>query len=701
MDAYDFSGWATRANMKCSDGRIILKDAFKHNDKAEVPLVWNHQHNSPDNILGKALLHNRDEGVYAYCTFNDTESGQTAKALVEHGDVKALSIHANQLTEHMGQVSHGNIREVSLVLAGANPGAYIESIISHSDDNGEEAIIYTGEDIMLSHAEDNADESESETVADVFNTLTEKQKTVVYALIGQALEGDGDSDDGDESMEHSDDNSDGETVADVFNTLTEKQKTVVYALIGQALENAESDKDDEDDKSVEHSDDKEENEMATQNEKTVADVLETMTEEQKTVMYALIGQALEDAGAGDEDEVEHSDGGNNEMKHNVFDAPEQTATVLTHADQEEIIKLAKSSSVGSLKAAMEMYMKEKKGSLSHAFEDATGEYPSMSALFPDYKDAHPGAPELLERDRGWVAQVMKKAHKSPVARVRTRQADARASELRAKGYNDRANEKTISGNIKMLMRTTDPQTIYYRDELHRDDIIDITDFDVIAYQQNVMRHGLEEMVALAALVGDGREDSDPDKIHETHVRSVWHDEDLYTIKATVDMAAAKASLQGSDTSAHFGDNYVRTEAFLTSALYAREKYKGKGALDLYIAPHQLNIMLLARDLNGRRIYDSADDLAKALNVANIYTVEQMDGLTRTTDDDKTMKLLGIFVNMGNYTFGSTKGGEITNFEQFDLDFNKQKFLMETRLSGALTEVQSAIAIEELVNDAEG
>ena len=664
MDTYDFSGWATRANMKCSDGRIILKDAFKHNDKEEVPLVWNHQHNSPDNILGKALLHNREEGVYAYCTFNDTESGQTAKALVEHGDVRALSIHANQLTEHMGQVSHGNIREVSLVLAGANPGAYIESIISHGDHDGEEAIIYTGEDIMLSHAED--DESKPETVADVFDTLTEKQKTVVYALIGQALEDGGSSDEDDED---------------------EEDKTVEHS-------DEESKSETEDDKSVEHSDDnKEDKDMANQNEKTVAEVFDTLTEEQKTVVYALIGQALEDAGADDEDEVEHSDGGNDEMKHNVFET-EQTTTFLTHADQEEIIKLAKTSSVGSLKAAMEMYINDHKGSLSHGFDDATGTYPDMSALFPDYKDAHPGAPELLERDQGWVAQVMKKAHKSPVSRVRTRQADARATELRAKGYNDRTTEKALSGNIKMLMRTTDPQTIYYRDELHRDDIVDITDFDIIAYQQTVMRHGLEEMVALAALVGDGREDGDPDKISETHVRSVWHDEDLYTIKGVVDIEAAKATLQGTNTAAHFGDNYVYSEAFLAAALHAREKYKGKGALDLYIAPHQLNVMLLARDLNGRRIYDSAADLAKALNVANIYTVEQMDGLTRTTDDDKTMKLLGIFVNMANYTFGSTKGGEITSFDQFDLDFNKQKFLMETRLSGALTEVYSAIAIEE-------
>ena len=671
MENYDFSGWATRNNLRCSDGRTILKDAFKHCDGSEVPLVWNHQHNNPDNILGKALLHNCDEGVYAYCTFNDSESGKTAKQLVQHGDVKALSIYANQLKEHMSCVSHGVIREVSLVLAGANPGAYIETVIKHGEDSDTEAIIYTGEDIMLSHSDE----------------------------------------DSEDVLEHADENKE-ETVADVLNTLSEKQKNVVYALIGQALEASDSDEDDEDaednnDKPMKHSSDaedkKEETDMAEEtkkkpeNEETVADVFETLSEKQKTVVYALIGQALEDAGVSDE-EVEHSDyneGDEDYMKHNIFDNDAQVQTgVLSHAEQKEIIDLAKQSNVGSLRTAMQIYADNNSNVLAHGISD-------ISNLFPDYKDVYPGAPELLERDHGWVAQVMKKAHKSPVSRIRTRHADARAAEVRAKGYSKRENEKTISGNVASVMRTTDPQTVYYRDALHRDDVLDITDFDVIAYQKNIMQRGLEEEVAQAALIGDGRADDHADKISANNIRPIWTDTDVYTIKATIDMEAAKKELQGSNTSANFGENYIFTEAVIASALYAREQYKGKGLPDFYCAPHTLNTMLLARDLNGRRIYDSAADLAKVLNVGEIFTVEQMAGKTRTDDENKQYKLHGIFVNMSNYTFGCAKGGEITNFEDFDIDFNQYKYLMETRLSGALTHPLSAIALEELVVEAEG
>ena len=429
-------------------------------------------------------------------------------------------------------------------------------------------------------------------------------------------------------------------------------------------------------------------------EKTVKDVFDTLNEEQKTVVYALIGQALEDAEA-DKKDVEHSDiyeGGNDIMHTNVFDRDNaQEKNFLSHADQMDIINLAKQPGVGSLKTAMEIYANEH---LQHGF-DTEGEN-AISLLFPDFKDVHPGAPELLERDHNWVGHVMAKAHKSPVSRVRTRQIDARAKEIRAKGYNNRESEKTISGNVKLLMRTTDPQTVYRRDSLHRDDIIDITDFDVVAYQRNIMKRNLEEDIALAALVGDGREDTDPDKISEDHIRSVWHDEDLYTIKASVDIAAAKQELQGSDTAVHFGDNYIYAEAIVTAALYAREKYKGKGALDFYCTPHLLNVMLLARDLNGRRIYDTKEDVAKVLNVANIFTVEQFEGLEREDKDGKKHALLGLFVNMNNYQFGCTKGGEVTSFEDFDIDFNTYKYLMETRLSGALTEVYSAIALEEPV-----
>lgn len=641
---YDFSGWATVHDVKCSDGRTIKPGAFAHCDGKEVPLVWNHQHSSPEHVLGKALLHNMDEGVYAYCTFNNTDSGQSAKKLVEHGDVKSLSIYANQLKQQGGDVLHGEIRELSLVLAGANYRARIDSIIKHDDESDEEVIIYTGEDIQLFHS----DEEESEE--------DEPEVNLVDSEVEEETE-----------------------AKDVEASNNEEPEQLAHA------DNTEKS-------------DKETKNMADEKkttEKTVKDVFDEFTEEQKTVVYALIGQALEDAGVEEDDEkdnVKHSEGGNNNMNNNIFEANEQVKpNFLSHADQEEIIKLAKSTGVGSLKAAMEIFANEHADTLAHGIDD-------IQQLFPDFKDVYPGAPELLERDQSWVGTVLKKVHKSPISRVRTRQADARAKELSAKGYNNREDQKALSANVKLLMRTTDPQTVYYRDELHRDDVIDITDFDVIAFQKGIMKRNMEEMIALAALVGDGRDDTDPDKIQENHIRSVWHDEDLYTIKATLDLEAARNELQGSNTSANFGENYIYAEAFITAALYAREKYKGKGNMDFYCDPHLLNVMLLARDLNGRRIYDSKADLARVLNVENIHTVEQFAGLTREDNEGNTKKLLGIFVNMGNYQFGCTKGGEITNFEDFDIDFNMYKYLMETRLSGALTMPYSAIAIEEKVSE---
>ena len=615
---YDFAGWATRSNQLCADGRTILPDAFKHHDGEIVPLIWNHQHNDPFAILGKALLHSVDGDIYAYCSFNDTESGNTAKELVQHGDICSLSICANHLKQTPSKgVMHGTIREVSLVVAGANPKARIESVrLMHSEDSDdfeEEIYIYTEESISLMHS----DKGTSDELNHDNNTKEDKE-------------------------------------------MPDKE----------TKDNADS---------------------KTPSDKTVKDVIDTMTEEQKTVLYAMVGQALEESGAMDKKDKNDEKGGN-DMKHNLFENDAtQSNDVLTHADQEAILNLAKSSSVGSFKAAMEIYAEQNSDTLTHGIDD-------IESLFPDYKDVNPGAPELIERDQSWVGTVIRKARKSPISRVRTRQADARANELRAKGYNNREQQKKLSGNLKLIMRTTDPQTVYRRDELHRDDVIDITDFDVVAYQRTIMRHNMEEDIALAALVGDGREDTDPDKIHESHIRSIWHDDELYTIHADVDIEAARAELQGTNTNASFGENYIYAEAIITAALYAREKYKGKGTLDFYCTPHLLNVMLLARDLNGRRIYDSKADLAKALNVGEIFTVEQMEGLTRTTDDrePKTKKLLGIFVNMGNYQFGSTKGGEITNFEDFDIDFNKYKYLMETRLSGALTEIYSAIALEEPV-----
>lgn len=640
---YDFSGWATRANMRCSDGRTIMKNAFIDNDGANVPLVWNHQHNEPFNVLGHALLKNMDEGVYAYCKFNDSESGKMGKEMVRNGDVNQLSIYANQLKQQGGNVVHGAIREVSLVLAGANPGAYIDSIMCHGEGSDEEGIIYTGEDIELAHSEDK--NSEEETV-----------------------------------LTHASDNN--------------------------ADKNGEGIKKEDETTMTEPNEKKKEE---SKKEKTVKDVFDTFTEEQKTVVYALIGQALEDAGVSNDDtedekkteNIKHSEGGNDTMYTNVFDRDsEQQANVLTHADQEEILKMAKAPGM-TLKSAIEAFANDHKDTLAHGFESS-----EVGRLFPDYKDVYPGAPALLERDHDWVDQVLTKAHKSPVSRVRTKQIDARAADIRAKGYSKRDKEKTVSANLKVLMRTTDPQTIYFRDALHRDDVVDITDFDVVAYQRNVMKRNLEEEVALAALVGDGRQDTDQDKISEDHIRPVWKDADLYTIKASVDVDGMKTKLQGTNTGANFGDEYIKTEAIIAASLHAREKYKAKGTPDFYCTPHLLNTMLLARDLNGRRIYESASDLAKVLRVGNIFTVEQMEGLSRearadvTSETGKKFNLLGIFVNMANYQFGSTKGGEITSFEDFDIDFNQYKYLMETRLSGALTDVYAAIALEQPVSASE-
>lgn len=613
MDKFDFSGWATRANLKCSDGRTIMKDAFKHNDGATVPLVWNHKHAEPYDVLGHALLENRDEGVYAYCSFNDSENGQLAKVLVQHGDITALSIYANQLKQQGGNVMHGEIREVSLVHAGANPGAYIETVLQHSADgepivSEDEGIIYTGENFTLCHADDTKKES------------TEDKK------------------------------------------VAEETKT-------------------------------------TESEKTVKEVFDELTEEQKTVVYAMIGQALEDAGVEDDDD---SEGGKEDMKHNVFDQDETMNKngVLSHADQESIIAMAKQSNVGSLKQAIQIFAEEN-GVIQHS-EDGFGVFEDYGVLFPELELLKKGEPETLYKyDQSWVKPALNKIHKSPFSRIRTRHADARTAELKAKGYQKKGDEKTLMGQIKMINRETTPQTIYIKDNLHRDDIIDITDFSVVEYQWNQMRRVLDETIVLAAMVGDGREIGDPDKISEEHVRPIWKDDEEYTIHYDVDIEAARKELQGTDTGVHFGDNYVYAEAIITAALYSRENFKGTGTPDFYCTPHLVNVMLLARDLNGRRIYDSKADLAKALNCNSIVEVEHFEGLTREAKDGKTKKLLGLFVNLNDYTFGSTKGGEITRFEDFDMDFNLKKFMLETRLSGSLYKLKSAIALEEPTEVAAG
>lgn len=597
MKKFDFSGWATRNNLKCSDGRTIMKDAFKENDGQTVPLVWNHQHNDASNVLGHALLENRDEGVYAYCTLNETEAGKTARTLIEHGDVKALSIYANRLKQQGGNVLHGAIREVSLVLAGANPGAFIESVIQHGEASDEEAVIYTGEDLQLAHSDDNSDNSDE--------------------------------------INHAD---------DITN--------------------------------------KEDKKMANE-EKTVQDVVDSMSEEQKNVMYALIGQALEDAGAGDEED--------DNMKHNVFDNDEMhDDDYLTHSDQEDILNIA--NKVGSFQDALEIYADD--NGLQHDAIASGFAQENISTLFPEYHDVRPGAPELITTDQGWISTVMNKVHKSPFSRIRTGQVDIRKiDELRAKGY-DKGKFKTLSGNYKLVRRTTDPQTVYVKSALHRDDIIDITDFDTVQYQYNIDKMMLNEELATAILLGDGRDEGAEDKIDPSKIRPIWTDDELYTIHATLDLEKVKTELQGTGTATSFGENYITAEAMVNTVLYAREKYKGSGTPDMFITPHMLNVMLLARDMNGRRIYSSKAELATALNVGAIYTVEQFEGKKRVDSERNNKELLAMIVNLADYSLGATKGGQVSHFTQFDIDFNQRKSLLETRCSGALTRCWSAIAIEK-------
>lgn len=568
MEKFDFSGWATRNNIRCSDGRTIMKDAFKHNDGQTVPLVWNHRHNEPFNVLGHALLENRDEGVYAYCKFNDTEAGKNAKLLVEHGDVTALSIYANQLRQNGGNVLHGAIREVSLVLAGANPEAFIENVISHGEESDEEVYIFTGEELSLIHSseEENKDTKEKE------NTMDENTK---------------------ENKKSEKD----KTVADVFNTLNEEQKTVVYALIGQALE---------DSKSNNKSDDE--------------------TKEDKS-----------------------------DMKHNVFDQEEnQAANFLSHSDEVAILGDAKR--YGSLRDS----------ALAHGIEQ-------IDYLFPDAK-AVTETPTFIQRDMGWVQKVMNSVHHTPFSRIKSVLADITEEDARAKGY--------IKGKLKkdevfsLLKRTTTPTTIYKKQKLDRDDIIDITDFDVVAWLKSEMRTMLDEELARAFLVSDGRLSSSDDKINEQNIRPIAFDDDLYTIKAAINV----------DTSATSDD---KAKAFIRAAIKARKNYKGSGEPTLYTTEDMLTDCLLLEDTTGRIIYDSVQKLANALRVKEIVTVPVMEGCKGAYGGD----LAGIIVNLTDYNVGADKGGAVNMFDDFDIDYNAQKYLIETRCSGALIKPYSAIALE--------
>ena len=579
---YDFSGWATRNNIKCSDGRTILKDAFKHNDGQIVPLVWNHDHNDPLNVLGHALLENRDEGVYAYCTFNDTDAGRNAKALVEHGDVTALSIYANQLKQQGPNVLHGAIREVSLVLAGANPGAFIDSIIRHGEESDEEAIIYTGEELVLEHACGG-------------ETPKKKKKEIEHAK-------------------------------------EETDKTIKEVKGGS--------------------------EEMDNKEKTVQDVFDTLNEEQKTVVYALIGQALDESNQNENNEKE----GNDNMKHNVFDQDQkEKENVLTHADMETIISEGK-----------------RYGSLKDSFLAHTAQYgiDHIDYLFPDAKNVT-NQPDFIKRDDSYVQKVLRGVHHTPFSRIKSTHANITADEARAKGY--------IKGHLKkeevftLLKRTTTPTTIYKKQKMDRDDIIDITDFDVVAYIKAEMRMMLDEEIARAILVGDGRSTSSDDKIPETNIRPIAKDEDLYTIKAPV--AVAKDATED-----------AIAKAFIRTVIKSRKEYKGSGSPTLFTTEDMLTNCLLLEDNNGRIIYDSVDKLATTLRVKEIVPVEVMEGVTRTAGA-KNLPLMAILVNLNDYYVGADKGGAINMFDDFDIDYNQEKYLIETRISGALVKPYSAIAFE--------
>ena len=575
MSKYDFSGWATKNDLQCSDGRTIRRDAFKDNDGQTVPLVWNHQHNDSQNVLGHALLENRPEGVYAYCKFNDTPAGKNAKMLVEHGDVSALSIYANRLKQNQGNVTHGVIREVSLVLAGANPGAFIDSIMRHGECSDEEAVIYTGEDLVLEHA-DKEDEMEN-------------------------------------------DNKQEKTVQDVVDSMSEEQRNVMYALIGQALED------------VKHSENADEN----QNEN-------------------------------------NGEGEDNEMKHNVFenDNNKQNNT-LSHADMEMILKNAKRC--GSLKEAVLAHADEH----GDAIYDTYGIRPNddgegISMLFPEYKNLN-NVPEFIKRDTGWVAMVMAGVHHTPFSRIKSMFADIREDEARALGYmkGDLKKEEVFS----LLKRTTDPQTIYKKQKLHRDDVIDITSFDVVAWIKAEMRMMLEEEIARAILIGDGRLADDDNKIQQQHIRSIANEEELFAIHKDLEVAEGEE----------------RAKGFIKTCIRARKDYKGSGEPTLFLAEDMLVEMLLLEDKNGRIIYESEAALARALRVKNIVSVPVMEGAQNLA---KTKNILGIVVNLKDYNVGADKGGAVAMFEDFDIDYNAQKYLIETRCSGALVKPFSAIVIEE-------
>lgn len=655
---FDCSGWATRANMLCSDGRTIRKNAFEDCDGKIVPVVWNHEHNDPNAILGHALLENRDDGVYAFITFNETDAGQNAKLLVQHKDVDRLSIYANKLKQMGGDVIHGIIREVSLVVAGANPGAVIDTVMAHGEDFEEEGIIYSGEFIENIDSFVHADKDDSK------DEIKPKDDNTNYKK--------GEPEMAEETKKTKDtptENNGEKTVAEVFDTLTDDQKTVVYALIGQALDEAgiKQDKTDENDKNnskteMKHSKDAAAEEDGSDSEETVADVFNTLTDKQKTVVYAMIGQALEDAGVDvDEDQAddEEYEGGNNTMKHNVFDQETNTQEqeVLSHSEMIEIFEEAKRN--GSLADTV----------LQHGITN-------IDYLFPDAKTID-DVPGFIKREDDWVAGVMAGVHKTPMSRVKSIFANITADEARARGYIK--GKQKVDEVFSLLKRTTSPTTVYKKQKLDRDDVIDITDFDVVAWVKTEMRMMLDEEIARAILVGDGRNNSDESKINEQNIRPIWTDDDVYTVKSEISISKSTTAEE-------------KAKAFIKACIKSRKNYKGSGKPAMYMPEDMLTDCLLLEDANGRMIYDTVDKLATVLRVSKIVTVPVMEGLKRVKGAN-THFLGGIYVNLNDYNLGADKGGAVNMFDDFDIDYNAQKYLIETRCSGAMIKPYGAVAIE--------
>lgn len=603
MDNYDFSGWATRNNIECSDGRTIMKDAFIQNDGQKVPLVWNHQHNDPNEVLGHALLENREEGVYAYCKFNDTESGQTAKKLVANGDVDKLSIYANKLKSQANKVIHGVIREVSLVLAGANPGAYIDSVVMHGEgaDAEEEVVIYTDEHISV----------------DIEHSDEETEEPEIIEEAEQAESNEEDSEENSEISENETDNEGGET--------------------------------------VEHSEDK-------KDDKTIEEVFNTLTDEQKTLVYGLVGQALEDK---EEDKKDEKKEGDDNMKHNVFEKENTNEETLMHS---EIV-------ANAIKDA-KRYGSMKESFMEHA---AINNITDLDKVFPDAHEVNT-VPKVIEEDNSWVAKVMNGVKHSPFSRVKATFGRMTEPEARAKGY-IKGDKKT---NIKMafLNRVTTPTTVYIKNEIDRDDVVDITDFDIVAWQKKEMRKNLDRELALAMLLGDGRDPSDANKINPINIRPIITDNEMYTIQYTV-KEGRDWKISGNSAS----DNDSVTKGVVRAAIKSRKQYKGSGQPIFFTTEDVLNDLLLIEDQNGRVIYDSIDKLATAMRVKEIVTIPEMER-------EAYADVYGIIVNLNDYTAGADKGGSVNMFDDFDIDYNQMKYLMETRMSGALTVPYSAIVLRK-------